>query len=223
MLRYLLIGVGVIGMIFASLQAIFQTDVRRTLAFSSVAQVGYMLLGIGLATAAGLAAGYLHLLNHAIIKGGLFIALGAFWYRFGITRIEDFEGLSKTMPLTMGAFTVSALSLIGVPFTAGFVSKVNLATAAADKGWWWAVAVIVITSVLAIIYMGRILLSAYFGDAPQIDGQAAKRNEAPMMMLVPMWILAIMSIAVGSNILSLGDNFVGAAEAAARLLLGSGA
>lgn len=127
------------------------------------------------------------------------------------------------MPLTMGAFTVSALSLIGVPFTAGFVSKVNLATAAADKGWWWAVAVIVITSVLAIIYMGRILLSAYFGDAPQIDGQAAKRNEAPMMMLVPMWILAIMSIAVGSNILSLGDNFVGAAEAAARLLLGSGA
>ena len=222
-LRYLLIGVGVIGMIFASLQAIFQTDVRRTLAFSSVAQVGYMLLGIGLATAAGLAAGYLHLLNHAIIKGGLFIALGAFWYRFGITRIEDFEGLSKTMPLTMGAFTVSALSLIGVPFTAGFVSKVNLATAAADKGWWWAVAVIVITSVLAIIYMGRILLSAYFGDAPQIDGQAAKRNEAPMMMLVPMWILAIMSIAVGSNILSLGDNFVGAAEAAARLLLGSGA
>ena len=222
-LRYLLIGVGVIGMIFASLQAIFQTDVRRTLAFSSVAQVGYMLLGIGLATAAGLAAGYLHLLNHAIIKGGLFIALGAFWYRFGITRIKDFEGLSKTMPLTMGAFTVSALSLIGVPFTAGFVSKVNLATAAADKGWWWAVAVIVITSVLAIIYMGRILLSAYFGDAPQIDGQAAKRNEAPMMMLVPMWILAIMSIAVGSNILSLGDNFVGAAEAAARLLLGSGA
>ena len=222
-LRYLLVGVGVIGMIFASLQAIFQTDVRRTLAFSSVAQVGYMLLGIGLATAAGLAAGYLHLLNHAIIKGGLFIALGAFWYRFGITRIKDFEGLSKTMPLTMGAFTVSALSLIGVPFTAGFVSKVNLATAAADKGWWWAVAVIVITSVLAIIYMGRILLSAYFGDAPQIDGQAAKRNEAPMMMLVPMWILAIMSIAVGSNILSLVDNFVGAAEAAARLLLGSGA
>ena len=211
-LRYLLIGVGVIGMIFASLQAIFQTDVRRTLAFSSVAQVGYMLLGIGLATAAGLAAGYLHLLNHAIIKGGLFIALGAFWYRFGITRIEDFEGLSKTMPLTMGAFTVSALSLIGVPFTAGFVSKVNLATAAADKGWWWAVAVIVITSVLAIIYMGRILLSAYFGDAPQIDGQAAKRNEAPMMMLVPMWILAIMSIAVGSNILSLGLSLIHISE-----------
>jgi len=223
LLKYLLIGVGVVGMIFASLQAIFQTDVRRTLAFSSVAQVGYMLLGIGLATAAGLAAGYLHLLNHAIIKGGLFIALGAFWYRFGITRVEDFQGLSKTMPWTMAAFTVSALSLIGVPFTAGFVSKVNLATAAADKGWWWAVAVIVVTSVLAIIYMGRILLSAYFGNAPEINGVTAKRNEAPLMMLVPMWLLAFMSVAIGSNILNFGDNFVGAAERAARLLLGLGA
>jgi len=125
-LTYILVGVGVVGMIFASLQAIFQTDARRTLAYSSVAQVGYMLLGIGIATTAGLAAGYLHLLNHAVIKGGLFLAMGAFWYRFGITRVEDFNGLAKTMPWTMGAFMVSGLSLIGVPFTAGFVSKVNL-------------------------------------------------------------------------------------------------
>ena len=217
-LTYLIVGVGVVGMVFASLQAIFQTDARRTLAFSSVAQVGYMLLGIGLATAAGLAAGYLHLLNHAIIKGGLFIALGAFWYRFGITRIADFTGLSKTMPWTMGAFTLSALSLIGVPFTAGFVSKVNLATAAADIGWWWAVGVIVVSSVLAIIYMGRILLLAYFGDPPQIDGKEAVRNEAPLSMLVPMWSLAALSIAIGIN----ADVVVETSERAAQLLLGGG-
>lgn len=218
-LKYILIGVGVVGMIFASLQAIFQTDARRTLAYSSVAQVGYMLLGIGLGTAAGLAAGYLHLLNHAIIKGGLFLAMGAFWYRFGITRVEDFSGLSKTMPLTMGAFMISGLSLIGVPFTAGFVSKVNLTIAAADKGWWWAVAIIVVTSILAIIYIGRILLAAYFGSPPLIDGEPAKKNEAPWMMLVPMWFLAIMSIAIGSNLLGLGDDFVMASENAAALLL----
>ena len=218
-LKYILIGVGVFGMIFASLQAIFQTDARRTLAYSSVAQVGYMLLGIGLATAAGLAAGYLHLLNHAVIKGGLFLAMGAFWYRFGITRIEDFSGLSKTMPWTMGAFMISGLSLIGVPFTAGFVSKVNLTIAAADKGWWWAVAVIVVTSVLAIIYIGRILLAAYFGSPPLIDGEPAKKNEAPMMMLIPMWVLTLLSIAIGSNILGIGDNFVMASERAAALLL----
>ena len=137
-LMFILVGMGVIGMVFASLQAIFQTDVRRMLAFSSVAQVGYMLLGVGIATTASVAAGYLHLLNHAIIKGGLFLALGAMWYRFGITRMEDFRGLGKTMPLTMGAFTISGLSLIGVPFTAGFVSKLNLTVAAADAGWVWA-------------------------------------------------------------------------------------
>ena len=87
-LMFVLVGLGVIGMIFASLSAIFQTDVRRMLAFSSVAQVGYMLLGIGIATTASVAAGYLHLLNHAIIKGGLFLALGAMWYRFGITPVS---------------------------------------------------------------------------------------------------------------------------------------
>ena len=65
--------------------------------------------------------------------------------------------------------------------------------------------------------------SAYFGDVPEINGEAAKRHEAPLTMLIPMWILAIMSIAIGSNILNLGDNFVGAAESAARLLLGLGA
>ena len=121
-LTNLVLFVAVIGMIFASLQAIFLTDVRRVLAFSSIAQVGYMLLGVGLVTVGGITAGYIHLINHAIIKAGLFLAVGAVWYRFGITRVEDFRGLSKTMPWTMSAFTISALSLIGVPLTAGFVS-----------------------------------------------------------------------------------------------------
>ena len=209
-----LVGFGVAGMVFASLQAIFQTDARRTLAYSSVAQVGYMLLGIGLGTAAGAAAGYLHLLNHAVIKGGLFIALGAFWYRFGITRISDFRGLSKTMPWTMTAFTISALSLIGVPATAGFVSKVNLASAAAAKGWWWAVATIVITSILAVIYMGNILKEAYFRQPPVVNGALVEKNEAPLMMLIPMWILALASIAIGIN----SDWLIQAANGAAAVL-----
>ena len=211
---FLLVGLGVAGMVFASLQAIFQTDARRTLAYSSVAQVGYMLLGIGLGTAAGAAAGYLHLINHAVIKGGLFICLGAMWYRFGITHISDFRGLSKTMPWTMGAFTVSALSLIGVPFTAGFVSKVNLAIAAADQDWWWAVGVIVISSILAIIYMGNILKEAYFREPQIVNTEVVARNEAPLMMLIPMWALALLSIAIGVN----SDIIVETANRAAEFL-----
>lgn len=219
----LLVGFGVAGMVFASLQAIFQTDARRTLAYSSVAQVGYMLLGIGLGTAAGAAAGYLHLLNHAVIKGGLFICLGAVWYRFGITRISDFRGLSKTMPWTMGAFTISGLSLIGVPFTAGFVSKYNLATAAADKGWWWAVGIIVLTSILAVVYMGRMLKEVYFEQPPVIGNEVVARNEAPLIMLLPMWILALLSVAIGINADILLEVANGAASVLLPTLAGGGA
>ncbi len=212
---YMLAGLGVLGMLLGSLQAIFQTDVRRTLAFSSVAQVGYMLLGIGLGTAAGLAAGYLHLLNHAIIKGALFMALGAFWYRFGIVRTSDFNGLAKTMPWTMGGFTLGGLSLIGVPFTAGFVSKWRLVEAAAESGWWWAVSIIVVSSVLAIIYIGRIILAAYFQPPPDVNGEVVAKNEAPLTMLIPMWGLGLMSVMIGVN----ADMVVSAAEGAAAVLL----
>ena len=215
-MNYLLAALAVTGMLLASLQAIFQTDARRTLAFSSVAQVGYMLLGISIGTLAGLSAGYLHLLNHAIIKGGLFVAMGAFWYRFGITRIADFNGLSKTMPWTMGAFTISGLSLIGVPFTAGFVSKYNLAKAAADHGWWWAVGVIMMASILAIIYMGRILMAAYFQSPPEHEGKTLARHEAPITMLLPMWLLASLSIVIGIK----ADWVFDAARSAGTLLMG---
>ncbi len=217
-LMFMIVALGVIGMVVASLLAIFQTDMRRVLAFSSVAQVGYMLLGVGIATTASVAAGYLHLLNHAIIKGGLFLALGAMWYRFGITRVEDFRGLGKTMPWTMGAFTISGLSLIGVPFTAGFVSKVNLVFAAANAGWWWAVGIVMLTSILALIYIGRALLLAYFQSPPEIDGHVVARHEAPYTMLLPMWMLAIGSIIIGVS----NDQIVGVATRAAELLLGTG-
>ncbi len=213
---YAFAGLGVAAMLLSSLQAIFQTDARRVLAYSSIAQVGYILLGIGIGTAAGLTAGYLHILNHAIIKGALFIALGACWYRFGITRVADFRGLAKTMPWTMGAFTLGGLSLIGVPFTAGFVSKYALVVAAAENGWWWAVGVIVLSSILAIIYVGRFLLAAYFQSPPEIDGQVVAKNEAPLMMLIPMWTLALASIYIGIK----ADYMVEAATGAAKVLMG---
>ncbi len=217
-ITYAITALAVTGMLIASLQAIFQTDARQTLAYSSIAQVGYMLLGVGIATAAGLSAGYLHLLNHAIIKGALFLALGAFWYRFGITRVEDFRGLSKMMPWTMSAFTLGGLSLIGVPFTAGFVSKLNLVRAAAENGWWWAAGVIVVTSVLAIFYIGRILLVAYFQDPPEYKGEVVQRHEAPLMMLIPMWTLVILSIVIGVN----SEWMVQAADGAAKVLMTGG-
>lgn len=198
-LTWLLAVLGVVGMFFASFQAMFQSDARRLLAFSSVAQVGYMLLGVGIGTMAGVTAGYVHLLGHALTKGALFLCLGAIWYRYGVTRISDFNGLGKLMPWTMSAFTIAGISLIGVPGTIGFVSKFALLTAAADKGWWWAVAAIVFTSILALVYIGRMLEAAWLQDRPQVDGADVEAREAPASMLIAMWSLAIACIVFGVN------------------------
>ncbi|NNC37792.1 MAG: monovalent cation/H+ antiporter subunit D family protein [Hyphomonadaceae bacterium] len=213
-LTYLIAVLAVIGMLAASLQAIFQKDIRRVLAYSSVAQVGYMLLGIGMATTLGLTGGYLHLINHAMIKGALFLAVGAFWYRFGITQVADMRGLGKTMPWTTAGFTIAGLSLIGVPGTVGFVSKLTLVRAAAENEWWWAVAMIALTSILAIIYLGRLIECAYFHAPPKYGAVPAKRNEAPLMMLIPLWVLAISAIVFGIN----AEWTTSLAEAAVRVL-----
>jgi multicomponent Na+:H+ antiporter subunit D len=213
-LTYLIAALGTIGMLAASLQAIFQKDVRRVLAYSSVAQVGYMLLGIGMATTFSLTAGYLHLINHAMMKGALFLAVGAFWYRFGITQVDDMKGLGRTMPWTMAAFTIAGLSLIGVPGTVGFVSKLALVQAAAENDWWWAVGVIALTSILAIVYIGRVVEQAYFHEPPKIGNRTVSKNEAPLMMLIPLWVLALSALVFGVN----AEWTTSMAEAAAHVL-----
>ena len=218
-MTYAITGLGAAAMLLGSLSAIFQTDARRTLAYSSIAQVGYMLLGVGMLTSMGLTAGYVHLINHAVIKGALFFALGAFWYRYGITRVEDFAGLGKMMPWTTFAFTLGGLSLIGVPLTAGFISKLKLAEAALDKGWLWAVVVIMISSILAIFYIGRLLLAAYFQSPPEIDGEVVKKNEAPLVMLIPMYFLVFLSFGIG---IYFSEFVVQMGENASQVLLNQG-
>ena len=184
---------GIVGMIAASIQSIFQNDARRLLAFSSVAQVGYMMLGLGIGTAAGISAGILHLMNHAMMKGALFMALGAFTIRFGVRQISDLNGLARTMPATAIAFTIAGLSLIGMPMTVGFWSKWYLGAAALEQGWWWAFAAIFISSILAMVYVGRLLAAVWIGKAPEHGGVMA-RARSPIMMLVPLWILAAANV-----------------------------
>ena len=110
-------------MFLPSIVACFQTNVKRVLAYSSVAQIGYMVLGLGFVSVAGLTASILHLFNHALMKGALFLVLGAVFYRIGSCNIDRMAGLAKQMPWTMAAFVGGGLSLIGVPLTAGFISK----------------------------------------------------------------------------------------------------
>ncbi len=209
-----LMPLSVIGLFVASFVAIFQTNAKRLLAYSSVAQIGYMTLGISLASATGVAAAIIHLFNHALMKGALFLALGCVMYRLGTVRIDRLAGLAREMPWTMAAFVIGGLSLIGVPLTAGFVSKWYLVLGAVEQGYWPIAALIVIASLLAAIYVWRVVESAYLRPAP---GDRAAVSEAPLALLVPTWVLAASNLYFGIET-SLP---VGSALRAAGQLLGT--
>lgn len=189
----LLMILGTIGVLAGSVYAIYQSNVKRMLAYSSVAQIGYILLAIGLASQPGFTAALLHMFNHALIKGTLFMALGIIFYRFASTELSVMSGIGKTMPLTMAAFTIGGLSLIGVPGTAGFVSKWYLVTALLDASLWPLALLILIASILTLIYVGRVLEVAYFRPVPE----GRTRQKVPLTMIVALWIFALSNIYFG--------------------------
>jgi len=181
-----LMVLSLIAMFSGSLVAIYEQDVKRMLAYSSVAQIGYITLGISMATTTGLAAGMLHLFNHAMIKSALFMAMGAVVYRLGSCRLEQMAGLGKQMPWTMAAFVAGGLSLIGVPLTTGFVSKWYLVTASLETGSMLIPVIILISSLLAVIYIWKVVETVYLRP-PLADAPIHK--EAPPSLLIPLWTM----------------------------------
>jgi multicomponent Na+:H+ antiporter subunit D len=211
--REVLMGLAIVAMFTGSLVAVFQNNVKRMLAYSSIAQIGYMVLGISIASVTGLTGGIIHLFNHALMKGALFLALGCVLLRLGSVDIRDLDGIGRRMPLTMAAFVVGGLSLIGVPLTVGFVSKWTLIQAALERGWWPLAFVILLTSLLAVVYVWRIVEVSYFRPAPE---GAAAITEAPPSMLVPLWVLAGACVYFGAS----AAQTVAIARGAAATLLG---
>ncbi|HEX9625523.1 MAG TPA: proton-conducting transporter membrane subunit, partial [Acidiferrobacterales bacterium] len=209
----LLMLLGGTAVIAGSLVAIRQNNVKRMLAYSSVAQIGYMALGFGLANVTGLAAGILHLFNHALMKGALFLALGAVAYRLGAAHIDDMAGLGRRMPWTMAAFVAGGLSLIGIPLTVGFISKWYLVLGALERGWWPLVVLVLVGSLLAVVYVWRVVEAAYFKPA---SARAAKVEEAPWSLLLPTWVLIAANVYFGVDT----RLTTGLALKAAALLLG---
>lgn len=184
--------VAAVAIIIGSINAIAQTDIKRMLAYSSVSQIGYIVLGIGLANQTGLTGGILHILNHAFMKGCLFLAVGAIIYKTGIRNINEFQGLGRKMPYTMLAFSIAALSMIGIPPLCGFFSKWYLALGSVESGKWIFALVILLSSLLNAGYFLRVLEKAWFGKSIH-EGV----DEAPGSMLIPTLILAIGCILLG--------------------------
>jgi multicomponent Na+:H+ antiporter subunit D len=210
--RDILIVMALAAMFIASAVAIFQDNVKRMMAYSSLAQIGYMVLGIGIANVTGLTAGIVHLFNHALMKAAIFMALGSVFLRTGSVRLEALHGLGRRMPFTMAAIVAAGLSLIGVPLTVGFVSKWYLIQAAIERGWWWMTALILLCSLLAIVYVWRLVEVVYFQPSPE---NAEAVAEAPVSMLIPMWILIAAVVYFGID----ATRTVGIAKSAATFLL----
>ena len=192
-LDLLLVPLSLAAMFIGALAAINQTDLKRLLAYSSVSQVGYMTLGLSFASTTGLTGGLVHLFNHALMKGGLFLVVAGIVARLGSSSIADLGGLGRRMPWSTGLFVLGGLGLIGVPGTAGFVSKWYLVLAALEQDGLLLAFTVLASSLLAAVYVWRVVEVAYFRPSPT-DAVGA---EAPLALLVPAGLLIGASLYFG--------------------------
>ena len=191
-----------VAILYGSILAISQNEFKRMLAYSSISQIGYIGLGIGLANPYGFIGAVLHILNHGVMKACLFLVAGNFRYKLSHTNINQFHmSLRKTMPWTTASFVAGAVAMVGIPPTVGFFSKWYLALGTIESKRWLFLAVILLSSLLNAVYFFRILEKIYFKP---IDGQKTdkedlelKANEAPLSMLIPTLVLAGALFALG--------------------------
>ena len=215
-----LLVLGLIGIVLGSVVAIAQTDIRRMLAYSSISQLGLIAVGIGLATPLGMVAALLHLMNHAVMKATLFLAAASVRLSTGLSAVDDLTGLGRRMPLTMAAFTLGVVSMIGIPPTAGFFSKWWVVQAGVESSQWVVVAVVLGSTLLTAVYLFRVLERVYLrparpepSPAGHHDQHAAGHEsdvavteavavsegvtESPPDAVLPAVILGIAAIALG--------------------------
>ena len=193
---------GAVAVIIGSIYAIAQTNLKKMLSYSVVAQIGYIALGVGLANKYGITGAVLHIFNEIITKGCVFAVAGAIVYKRGTCETGKLKNLYRMMPYTMLAFTIGAFSMIGIPPALGFFSKLYLILGCIDAKQWVFVGVLLLSSILNGVYFFRIIQVATF-ETPMPDYSRDKpyetvpRDEAPMSMLIPMQIMAAAILVAG--------------------------
>lgn len=182
--------------LLGSLLALGQDNLKARLAFSTVSQLSYIILGAALLSPRGVQGGAAHITNHAVSKITLFFCAGSIYVSTHKTEISQMSGIAKRMPWTMAAFALSSLSIVGIPLTSGFVSKWYLALGAVERGSLLALSVLLVSSLLGMAYLGQILYKAYF-ESEEESLAHEKVREIP-------WIVAPLAIsAAGSLFLGL--------------------
>ena len=180
--------------IVGSLFAITQTDLKRRLAYSSVAQVSYIVLGLFLLTPAGAVGGLLQVANHAFMKATLFLCSGIIIHETGKRDVRELDGVGSKLPLTMLAFSVAALGMMGVPATAGFITKWELGVGSIQAHRPYFIAVLLVSSLLNAVYFLPIIYAAFFKGDP-VGGML--KHETKPTMLVPVLITGAFVLILG--------------------------
>jgi multicomponent Na+:H+ antiporter subunit D len=186
-------GLAAITMTFANIVAVLQKDLKRMLAYSSIAQVGYMLIGIAAGGTFGVMALVLHIFNHSLMKGLAFLSAGSIIEATESRDIENMRGISKTMPITVITMFIALLGLGGIPGTNGFISKFLLFSAGMESGLWWLVLIGALNSALSMAYYLRVM-KTLIGKPSKVPPHA---KEAPPLMLGVTVTMAILIILFG--------------------------
>lgn len=197
-----------VSIFVGSAAAINQTEIKRLLGYSSVSQIGYIILGVTLLSPTGLQGGLVHIFNHAIIKTALFMCAGAIIQQTGRRYLQEFKGIGHKMPIVTFCFTFAALSMIGLPPFNGFISKWFLAIGALEAikigaySQWvgiLAVGVLILSSFMNLVYYGPIVYGAWFEKENINEGSKDKQGsmDPGSDMLVPIIILAMATLVFG--------------------------
>jgi len=195
----------------ASLIALSKDDLKARLAYSTVSQLSYVILGVALLKPAAIEGGLIHIANHAFAKITLFFCAGAIYVATRKKRISEMSGLGRAMPLTFGAFAVACLSMIGAPPAAGFVSKWYLFLGALDASSLGIIIVLAVSTLLNAAYFAPVVYQAFFGKRPPENGEP-QAKEAPLSMVIPLCVTAAISVVIGLY----PDLFLGFARAVVR-------
>jgi multicomponent Na+:H+ antiporter subunit D len=188
----LALGLAATTILLASLLALAQDNVKARLAFSTISQLSYIILGAALLTPSGILGGIAHVTNHAVSKITLFLCAGSIYVSTHKTEVSQLSGLARQMPWTMAAFTAASVSLVGLPPASGFVSKWYLVLGSVERGSIWLLGVLLASSLLTAAYLGPIVYKAYF-EEPARTNQV---REVPWMV-VPLVLTAVASVILG--------------------------
>ena len=187
--------VAAVTILGGSLLALGQNNLKARLAFSTVSQLSYIVLGAALLTPSGILGAVAHITNHAVSKITLFLCAGSIYVSTHKTEVSQMSGLARRMPWTMAAFATASVSLVGIPLACGFVSKWYLAVGSLERGNVWLLGVLLISSLLNAAYLGPIVFRAYFEEEP-----AGSRSDAVVevpWMIVPLGLTALATLILG--------------------------